>query len=271
MTSVAQATIARQAINHTRQATKGALHSWPVREDGVGKAIQTPGRQEARATRHSLTTSSVVRPPLRGVLISNGTNLAIILLVPVVLLVTLGLPRSLRPRQDRDSRRQRRKAHGMRGRGQDRATRRLGVGRWRSVSGKHRLHRENRRSGRPRRRRDNDSTRASSGKCIMAVGVAAFQQLQPVVDVGILGKDVMKKQELSLEQGVMPLVHYPHPHGDGRQLGAVPKIGAHLCMQDDGTNKRAESARARRSIGAHTGTDHAPLRNMPCIPKTNWG
>ena len=247
------------------------MHSWPVREDGVGRAIQTPGRQEERAARHSLTTSSVVRPPLRGVLISNRTNLVILLLVPVVLLMTLGLPRSLRPRQDRDARRQRRKAHGMRGRGKDRATRRLGVGGWRSVHGKRRLHRNNRRSGRPRRHRDNDSTRASSGKRIMAVGVTAVQQLQPVVDVGILGKNVMKKQELSLEQGVMPLVQYPHPHRDGRQPGAVPKIGAHLCMQDDGTKKRAESARARRSVAARTGTDHAPLRNMTRIPKTNWG
>jgi len=81
--------------SHTRQATKGELHSWPVREDGVGRAIQTPGLQEEQAARHSLTTSSVVRSPLRGVLISNGTNFVILLLVPLVLLVPLSLPRSL--------------------------------------------------------------------------------------------------------------------------------------------------------------------------------
>jgi len=62
----------------------------------------------------------------------------------------------------------------------------------------------------------------------VAVDVSTVEKLQAVVDSGVFGQQVVKKQELSLKQGAVTLVEDTLAYRYRRQTRAVAKVGAHL-------------------------------------------
>jgi len=61
--------------------------SWPEREDRVVGAVKTPGRQEKN--RFNSKACRPVRPPLGDTLVRDGTDLVVLLFIPIVVRLRL--------------------------------------------------------------------------------------------------------------------------------------------------------------------------------------
>jgi len=62
----------------------------------------------------------------------------------------------------------------------------------------------------------------------MTAAILAVEQLQAIMYDGVLGQDIVKKDELALVERAVALVEDSVPRRDRRQTGAGTKVGAHL-------------------------------------------
>jgi len=193
----------------------------------LSSRIQGPASQTSRA----------VRTPLRSALARDGTDLVILLVIPVVHSRS-SLAGGLRPGKHGHTRRQRRKTHPMgrtRQDGTNRANDTLGgersggpVEKGGRSDGTNRRHTNHRHSSSKHSSRSTNSCRSWGTLKKVAVGVAAIKQLQAVVHFHVFWEHIVQEEQLTLIQRPVSLVEHTDGGGHGWQPSPAAQEGANL-------------------------------------------
>jgi len=199
---------------------------------------------DGRMKRTASETSRTVRAPLISVLVRDGADLVVLLVVPVVhsrSSVTGGL----RPAKHRHTHRQWSQTHLMRRKGKDRTIRANGTLRRKSIS--RRMENGWRSDATNRKQTNRTDTRTKTSSCIrrspdssssririwgtiekVAVGVTAIKQQQAIVHFHVFREHIVQEQQLTLIQSAVSLVEDADGGGHGRQPSPATQEGANL-------------------------------------------